>query len=48
MSFAEFGGTPREVRAEPTGFNNCDLDAEWCYSRDSTSEKPSTPHFAAE
>src|SRR6201987_5132301 len=31
MTFAQFGGTPREVRAEPTGFNNCDLDAEWCY-----------------
>jgi hypothetical protein len=31
MAFAQFGGTPREVRAEPTGFNNCDLDAEWCY-----------------
>src|ERR1700684_2937372 len=31
MTLAQFGGTPREVRAEPTGFNNCDLDAERCY-----------------
>ena len=31
MTFAQFSGTPREVRAEPTGLNNCDLDAEWCY-----------------
>src|ERR1700756_5447270 len=31
MPFVQFGGTPREVRAESTGFNNCDLDAKWCY-----------------
>src|SRR3984885_14685280 len=31
MTFAQFGGTPREVCTESTGFNNCDLNAEWCH-----------------
>ena len=48
MTFAQFGGTPREVRAEPPGSTIVTLMPSGATSRNSTSEKPSTPHFAAE
>ena len=48
MTFAGFGGTAREVCAKATVFNDSYLDLSGATSRESTSEKPSTPHFAAE
>jgi len=48
ISFAQFGGTAGEVRAEATRSTMVTLMPSGATSRDNTSEKPSTPHFAAE